>query len=234
MAKIFLRLVDTLVQVHDCTLLMHSTTQAVRLGYTGAAQDATDVYCICGQCGSMRSAPREWVRFDLSVVSSWPTLGLQSLRVYRTLKRRKGAKARKEVDRPREPLFVPPLVEIVADPNPIDSDASFQAEVVDAPSRLRPPLAAKLRRMAIVEASDCGQASSSSTGSSRSSGRSSSYDSDSGGASDGNVASRDNSACTSSAVEVSSVDSTSSTEVEVAPAPPPPKKKFRRSAVRGP
>ena len=36
--KIFLRLVDTLVQVPDCTLPMHSATQSVRLGYTGAAQ----------------------------------------------------------------------------------------------------------------------------------------------------------------------------------------------------
>ena len=96
--KKFLQLVDTLVQVPDCTLLMHFATQSVRLGYTGAAQDATDVYCICGMCGSMRSGPREWVRFDLSLVSSWPTLGLQSLCVYRPPKRRKGAKARKEVD----------------------------------------------------------------------------------------------------------------------------------------
>ena len=134
---------------------------------------------------------------------------------------------------PRGPLFVPPLVEIVADPNPIDSDASFQAEVADAPSRVQPPWAAKLRRVAIVEASDSGQASSSSTGSSSNIGSSSSSDSGSGGVSDGRVASRDGSACTSSAVEVSSVDSTRSTEVEAAPAPPPPKKKFRRSAVRG-
>ena len=231
--KNFLRPVDTLVHVPDCTLLMHSATQSVRLGYTGAAQDATDVYCICGKCGSMCSGPREWVRFDLSVVSSWPTLGLQSFRVYRPTKRRKGAKARKEVDRPRGPLFVPPSVEIVADPNPIDSNASFQSEVADAPSRFQPPRAAKLRRVAIVEASDCGQASSSSTDSSSNSGSSSSSDSDSGGASDGSVASRDSSACTSSAVEVSGVDSTRSTEVEAAPAPPPPKKKFRRSAVCG-
>ena len=77
----FFWLVDTLVQVPDCTLLMHPATQSVRLGDAGAAQDATDVYCICGQCGSMRSGPREWVPFDLLVVSSWPILGLQSLRV---------------------------------------------------------------------------------------------------------------------------------------------------------
>ena len=85
-----------------------------------------------------------------------------------------------EVYRPRGPLFVPPSVEIVADHNPTDSDASVQAEVADAPSRVQPPRAAKLRRVAIVEASDSGQASSS-TGSSSSSGGSSSSDSDSGG-----------------------------------------------------
>ena len=39
---------DTLVQVPDCFLLMHFATQSVRIGYTGAAQDAIDVYCICG------------------------------------------------------------------------------------------------------------------------------------------------------------------------------------------
>ena len=221
------------MQVRDCTLLMHCATQSVRLGYTGVAQDATDVCCICGQCGSMRSRPREWVRFDLLVVSSWPTLGLQRLRFYGPPGGRKGAKATKEVDRPRGPLFVPPFVEIVADPNPIDSDASFQAEVADAPYRVRRPRAAKLRRVAIVEASDSGQASGSTGSSSSSSGSSSSSDSDSGGASDGSVASRDSNACTSSAVEVSSVDSTSSTEVEAAHAPPPPKKKFRRTAMRG-
>ena len=88
--KNFLRLVDTLVQVHDCTLLMHSATQSVRLGYTGAAEDATHVYCICGQCGSMRSGPHEWVRFALSAVSSWPTLGVQSLHVYRPRWRSRG------------------------------------------------------------------------------------------------------------------------------------------------
>ena len=166
-------------------------------------------------------------------MSSWPTFGLQSLRVYRLPKRRKGAEARKEVGRPRGPLFVPPSVEIVADPNPMDSDASFQAKVADAPFRVQPPRAAKLRRVALVEASDSGQASSSNIRSSSSSGSSGSSGSDSGGASDGSVASRDNSARTNSAVEVSSVDSTISTEVEVALAPPPPKKKFRRSAVCG-
>ena len=145
-----------------------------------------------------------------------------------TVKRRKGAKAGKEVNRPHGPLFVPPSFEIVADPNPIDSDASFQAEVVDAPSRVQPQRAAKLRRVAIAEGSDSGQASSSSTCSSKQQ-----CDNDSGGATDRSVASRESSACTSSAVEVSSVDSTSSTEVEVALAPPPPKKKFRRLAVRG-
>ena len=136
MAENFLRLVVTLVQVLDCTLLMHSATQPLRLGYTVASQDATNVYGICGQCGSMRNGPRKWVHFDLSVVSLWPTLCLQSLHVYKPPKRRKGAKARKEVDRPRGPLFVPPSVELVADPNLIDSDASFQAVVADAPSRV--------------------------------------------------------------------------------------------------
>ena len=182
---------NTLVQVLDCTLLMHSATQSVRMGFTGAAQDATDVHCICGLCGSIRSGPRKWVRFDLSGVSAWPTLGPQSLRAYRPPKRRKGAKARLEVDRPGGPLFVPPSVEIVADSNPIDSDASFQVEVAAAPSRVQPPRAAKLRRMAIVEASDFGPASSStgSSSSSSSSGNSSNSDSESGGANDGSVAS---------------------------------------------
>ena len=41
--QIFLQLVDTLVQVPDCTLLVHSATRPVRLGYTGVAQGATDV-----------------------------------------------------------------------------------------------------------------------------------------------------------------------------------------------
>ena len=128
---------------------------------------------------------------------------------------------------------MPLSLEIVANPNPIDSDASFQAEVANAPSRVQPPRAPKLRHVAIVEASDSRQASSSSTGSSSNNYSSSSSDSYSGGASDGSGASRDNIACTSSAIEVSSVDSTSGTEVEATPAPPPPKKKFRRSAVRG-
>ena len=104
----------------------------------------------------MRSGPREWVWFDLSVVSFWPTLGLQRLQIYKPRERRKGAKARKEVDRLWGPLFVPPSVEIVADPNSIDSDASFQAEVASAPSRVQPPRAAKLKRVAIIEASDSG------------------------------------------------------------------------------
>ena len=118
MAEICFRLVDTLVQLPDCTLFMHSATQSLRLGYAGAAQDATVVYCIRGQCRCMRSGPREWVRFDVSIMSLWPTLGLQSLRVYRPPKRWKGAKAKKEADRPRGPLFVPLSVEIVDDPNP--------------------------------------------------------------------------------------------------------------------
>ena len=212
--------------------LLVPLTQSVTLGYTSASQDATDVYCICGKCGSVRSGPRKWVRVDQSVLSLCPTLGLQSLCVYKPPKRRKGAKARNEVDPPRGPLFVPPSVEIVAGPSLIDSDASFQAEVADAPSRVQPPRAAKLRRVAIVEASNSGQASSSSSGSSSNSGSSSSSDIDSGGASDGSVASRGNSASTSSAVEVSSVDSSSSTKVEATLAPPLAKKKVHRSTVR--
>ena len=93
--KFLFQLVDTLVKVPDCTVLMPSATESLRLAYNGATQDATDLYCVCGQCGCMCSAPHELVRFDLSVVSSWPTLGLQSLRVYRPPKRRKDAKARK-------------------------------------------------------------------------------------------------------------------------------------------
>ena len=200
----------------------------MRLGYTGAAQDATDVYCVCGKCGSMRSGPHEWVRFDLSVVSSWPTLGLQSLRVYKPPERQKGVKAQKEVDQPRGPLFVLPSVEIVADPNPIDSDAAFQAEMDNAPSHVQPVRAAKLKRVPIVEASDSRQASSN-----RSSSCSSSNDSDSCGASDGSVALRDSSACTSSAVE-NSADSSNSIEAEAVHAPPTAKKKFRQSAMHAP
>ena len=131
------------------------------------------------------------------------------------------------------PLLVPPSVEIVAAPNPIDSHASLQAEVADTPSRVQPARAATLRHVAIVDASDSGQASSSSTSSNISSGSSSNNDSDGGSVSDGSVASRDSSACTSIAVEVSSVGSTGSTAVAAAPAPPPPKKKFRRSIVPG-
>ena len=126
---------------------------------------------------------------------------------------------------------MPLSVEIVAHPNPIDSDASFQADVADAASHVQPPRAAKLRRMAIVEASDSGKAST--TGSSSSNGSSSSSHSDSGGARDGGVALRDSSACTISDIEVSSIDNTSSTQVEEAAAPPPPNTKFRRMAVRG-
>ena len=65
--RFLLRLVDTWVQAAKCTLLTHCATPSVRLGYTEAAQDATDVYCVCGSCGSMRSRPHQW-RFDLSVV----------------------------------------------------------------------------------------------------------------------------------------------------------------------
>ena len=38
----------------------------------------------------------------------------------------------------------------------IDFDASLQADVDDAPSSVQPPRAAKLRRVAVVEASDSG------------------------------------------------------------------------------
>ena len=84
----------------------------------------------------MRSGPHTWVRLDLAVVSAWPALGLQSLGEYKPPKRPKGAKARKEVDLPRGPFFAPPSVEIAANPNLVDSDASFQAEVAMAPSRV--------------------------------------------------------------------------------------------------
>ena len=89
--KNFLRLVDVLVRALEGTFLMHSATCSVRLVYEGATQDASDVYRICGSCGSLRSGPREWVRLNVSVVAAWPTLGLQSLRVYKPPKKRRGA-----------------------------------------------------------------------------------------------------------------------------------------------
>ena len=214
---------------------MHCATQSVRLWYTGAAQDANDVYGVHGNYGSMRSRPHQWVHCNMSVVSTWPDLGLHSLREYKPPKRRKGAMVRQQIDCPRGPLFVPPSVEIIADPHPIDSDASVQVEVAEAPSRVQPPRASKLWRVAIIETSDAevtwqpsSSRSSSSSSSSSSGGSSSSSDSDSAGASYGTVASRDRSACTSSAVEVSS---SRSTAVEAALAPPLAKKKFRRSVV---
>ena len=228
--RIFLRLLNVLVQVPECTLLMHSATCSVRVGYNGATQDASDVYCICGSCGSIRSGPRQWVPLDVSRVTAWPTLGLQSLRVYKPPKKRKG---KKDLERPRAPLFAPVSVEIVADPNLVDLDASFPAEVADAPSPVQPVRAAKLRRVHIVEALDwdvTGQASSSSS----SSGDTDSVsDSDRGSDSPGSAGSGDSSAATSSAVDVSSdcSTSTSSSETETAPAAPPPTKKFRHTAM---
>ena len=101
MAEVCFRPMDTLVHILDCTLLMHCATQPLRLGYVGATQDATDVYYICGLFGSMhpwiRSGTREWVRFDMSIMLLWPTPGVQSLRVHRPPKRRKGPKTRKEL-----------------------------------------------------------------------------------------------------------------------------------------
>ena len=210
---------------------MHSATRSVRLGCDGAAQDASDVYCICGSCGSIHSGPRQWVPLDVSVATAWPLLGLQSLRVYKPPKKRKG---KKNLERPRAPLFAPASVEIAADPNRVDSNASFRADVADAPAQVRPVRAAKLRRVAIVEAIDSdvtGQASSSSSNSNSSS--DSVSDSYSGSDSPGSAGSGDSSAATSSAVDVSSDCSTntSSSETETATAAPTPKKKFRHTAV---
>ena len=166
-------------------------------------------------------------------------LGLPSLRVYKPPKKRKGPKGKKNLERPRAAFFATTSVEIVADPNPVDSNASFRAEVANAPSRVQPVRAAKLRRVPIVEVLDSdvtGQASSSSSSSSRgsSSDSDSVSDCDSGSHSLGSAGSGDSSVATSSAVDVSSdcSTSTSSSETETAPAAPPPKKKFRHTAVR--
>ena len=235
--RIFLRLLNVLVQVPECTVLMHSATRSVRLGYDGAAQDASDVYCICGSCGSIRSGPRQWVPLDVSVGTAWPTLGLQILLVYKPPKEGKG---KKNLERPRAILFAPASVDIVADHNPLHSDASFQVEAADAPSRVQPVRAAKLRRVPIVEALDSdvtGQASSSSNITSTTTNSSDSdsvSDRDSGSDNPGSAGSGDSSAATSSAVELSSDCSTSTSisKTETAPAAPPPKKKFRHTCVR--
>ena len=58
------------------------------------------------------------MRFDLSVLSALPILGLQSLCEYKPPKERKDAKAGKEVARPHRPFFPPPCV--VAGPNLFD------------------------------------------------------------------------------------------------------------------
>ena len=79
--KKILRFVDVLVRAPECILLMHSTTRLVKVGYEGATQDASDVYCICRCCGSLGSGPREWVRLDVSLMAASPTSGVQSLRV---------------------------------------------------------------------------------------------------------------------------------------------------------
>ena len=118
--RIFLRLLNVLVQVPECTMLMHSATCSVPLGYDGAAQDASNVYCICGSCGSICSGPRQWVPLDVSIATAWPTLGLQSLRVYKPPKKRKGPEGKKNLERPRAPFFAPASVEIVADTNHVD------------------------------------------------------------------------------------------------------------------
>ena len=212
-------------------MLMHSATRSVRLGCDGAAQDASESYCIYGSCGSIRSGPRQWVPLDVLVVTAWPTLGLQSLRVYKPPKKRKG---KKNLEHPRAPLFAPASVEIVADPIPVDSNASFRVEVADAPSRVRSVRAAKLRRVAMVEALDSdvtGQASSSSSSNSSSDSASNNY---SGSDSPGSAGSVDSSAATSSAGDISSdcSTSTSSSKTETALAAPPPTKKFRHTAVR--
>ena len=68
--KSFPQVVDVLVQVPECTLLMHTTTRSVQLGHEGAAQDASDVYCFSRCCGSLRHGPRKWVPFDVSLVEA--------------------------------------------------------------------------------------------------------------------------------------------------------------------
>ena len=75
--KNFLWVVDVFIRVSECTVLMHTTTCSLRLGYKGVAQDASVVYCICGFCGSLRSGSSEWLHLDMSVVAAWRTHGLQ-------------------------------------------------------------------------------------------------------------------------------------------------------------
>ena len=167
--KIFLRLVDVFLLVPEYRLLMHTSIRSVRLGYAGASQDASDVYCICGCCAFPHSGPRKWVPLDVSVVEAWPTLGLQSLRVYKPCKKRRGADTRKPGERYWVPIFAPMSVEAVDDPNPVDPNASFQAEVPEAPPRVQRERPAKLKRWLLLSKFNSvvnGQAPSSSTSSS--------------------------------------------------------------------
>ena len=173
---------------------------------------------MCGSCGSIHSGPRQWVPLDVSVVTRWPTLGLQSLRVDKPQRNERVPRARRIWSALWPLFFAPVSVEIVANPNPVDSDASFRAEVADAPSRVQPVPAAKLRRVRIVEALDSdvtGKASSSSSSSSDSV-----SDSDSGSDSPRSAGSGDSSTVTSSS------------ETKTAPVAPPPKKKLCHTAVR--
>ena len=57
----------------------------------GAAQDATEVDCMCGFYGSLCHTPHAWVPLDVTVGEQWPTLCLQSLRVYKPPKKRRRA-----------------------------------------------------------------------------------------------------------------------------------------------
>ena len=120
-------------------------------------------------------------------------------------------------------------VGIVADPNPADSDASFQGEVGEAPPRLQPARAAKLKRVGTIEPSHLdvtgqGSKSSSSTSSNIDN------DSDSGDESDiqsqSDEASKDSSASISSAIEGSSECSTSHSEVRHPPVPLRPRRSY--------
>ena len=165
---------------------------------------------------------------DVLVVAAWPTLALQSLRVYNAPKKRKGPKGKKNLERPWGPFFAPAFVEIVADPNPVDSDVSFRAEVANTPSRVQPVQAAKLRRVPIVEALDSNVTGQGPAAAAAAADNDSVSDSDNGSDSLGSAGSRDSSAAPSSAVDVSRdcSTSTSSLKTETDHAAPPPKKKF--------
>ena len=83
------------VRASEWTILMRSATPSTRLGYQGATQDASDVYCICRSCGSLHYGLHKWVRLGVVVVAVWRTMCMQSLRVYISPKKR----GRTEVDR---------------------------------------------------------------------------------------------------------------------------------------